>query len=93
MNSKLFLTYDFKKIIFQKNNKINEKSKFIYSKNPSKLISYNNIYTIQYFKWYISRKINNNFPFLMFYLVFLLGNKAGNYLAQKIIINNSDNIF
>ena len=84
MNSKIFLTYDFKKIIFRSNNKISIINKYINNQDKDQLVSNKNSFNIYIFGRYLIKTFHGNFPFLFFFLVYLLANKTGKYFAQKI---------
>ena len=84
MNSRIFLTYDFKKIIFRQNNKLSIINKYINNKDKDGLISNQNSFNIYILKRYLIKTFHENFPFLFFFLVYLLANKTGKYFAQKI---------
>ena len=84
MNSKIFLTYDFKKIIFRSNNKISIINKYINNQDKDQLVSNKNSFNIYIFGRYLIKIFHENFPFLFFFLVYLLANKTGKYFTKKI---------
>ena len=92
MNTMIFLKYDFNKIIFKMNNKNNWTYKYIYNNNINKgneIITKKNTVIIKY-DWniYITNKIKEYYPFLIFYLINLLGNKTGKYIAKNFVFNS-----
>ena len=85
MNSKIFLTYDFKKIIFQKNNKISIIHKYINNEDKNQLVTNEYSFNIYNLRRYLTKVFHENFPFLFFFLVYLLANKTGKYFAKSIL--------
>ena len=85
MNSKIYLTYDFKKIIFQKENKLSIINKFISNKENNHLAQFKNNVTIFNLKRYLIKIFNDNFPLVIFYLIYLFGTKTRKYLARKYL--------
>ena len=98
MNTKIFLIYDFKKIIFEKDNKIKIICKYINkndNKNKNQIICNNkkNIIILYNWKRYLSNAVNNNFLFIILYLINTFANKTGKYLSQKFIFKKENSDF
>ena len=91
MNAKFYLTYDFKKIIYQKSNKIKFINEFIHYEKQNSLVSQKNMILVNNIRRYITKTFDNNYQFLFFYLIYLFGSKIGKKLAQKILLKNCDN--
>ena len=85
MNSIIYLTFDFKKIIFQKNNKISIINKFINNKEHNQLTPNKKNLNKFNLKRYIIKTFNDNFPLVIFYLIYFFGSKTGKYLAKKYL--------
>lgn len=98
MNTKIFLIYDFKKIIFERDNKIKIICKYINknaNKNKNQIICNNkkNIIFLYNWKRYLSNAFNNNFLFIILYLINTFANKTGKYLSQKFIFKKENSDF
>ena len=89
MNSKIFLIYYFK-IGDNKRKKYNRNKKEIKS-NSDDIIAVKNI-NQSLFKWkrYIINIFNDKFPFLLFGIMWFIGNKGGRYITQKYIFKKPE---
>ena len=87
MNTIILLNYDFKKIIFQMNNKKYRKNKNDYYKHQNQLIPKKKVIITYDYRDKIKKMFDDNFPTIVFYLFYLLGNEFGKNLAKNIFIN------
>jgi len=88
MNARLFLTSNFKNIAFKKDK--NNKTIIYYNKNKSIFTSGNNKLALYNWNRYIMKFCDNKLPFLLFGLIWFIGNKAGKYVAKKYIFKQQD---
>ena len=88
MNTRLFLTSNFKNIAFKKDK--NNKTIIYYNKNKNIFTSENNKLTLYRWNRYFMNFYDNKIPFLLFGLIWFIGNKAGKYIAKKYIFKQED---
>ena len=89
MNSKIFLIYTFKKISFKGPNYIKIKNQMKFKSNNG-LITKNNYLALLKYQRYALNFLNNKLPFLVFGLMWFIGNKTGRYISEKFIFKKQD---
>ena len=89
MNAKIYLTYNLKKIGFRLNNKNKYKNNILSIYDNNKIVCNNNQSIYKYTRK-VTNFINNKFAFLLFAIIWFVGNKTGKYITKKYIFKKDD---